>query len=54
MAESFCWRGADVTQQRRPGKAARLTGQSGAADGEMQMHEKTEKNACQRKRLSLN
>jgi len=28
MAESFGWRGDDVTQHGRPGKAARLTGQS--------------------------
>jgi len=28
MAESFGWRGDDVTQRGGPGKAARLTGQS--------------------------
>jgi len=31
MAESFRWRGDDVTQHRLPGKAARLTGQSAVA-----------------------
>ncbi|AFK67886.1 hypothetical protein YSA_02059 [Pseudomonas putida ND6] len=54
MAESFCWRGDDVTQRQGRGKAARLTGRSVLMAAQVQIHEKIEKNACQRESLSLN
>ena len=45
MAESFCWRGDDVTQRQGRGKAARLTGRSVLMAAQVQIHEKIEKNS---------